>query len=231
MRRAATAPPPTGTGAGTGAGTPAAPREQQLPPLTSQTLKRAAGASLERWARRVSDAAAELTSDKNVWVSLASSLVSEWRAPLSVAWRADAELPAEAERGWLAPALSVLAYAVEVAAGGPATVQVWWWILSTYAGGTLLVFLLFHLLGSRNTLPFTSYVIGLSLVPLVVLEPLMTALETPLPGVVLAVKAAGVVWAARAASTFLVTSDTRAKVFLFMYPVLLLHVYMLNLRR
>ena len=226
MRRAATAPLPMSVGTA-----PTPTPTQALPPLTPQTIKRAAGASLERWARRVSDGVGELASDKNVWVSLARSLVREWSAPLSVAWRPDAELPAEAERGWLAPALSVLAYAVQVATGGAASVQVWWWILSTYAGGTLLVFLLFHLLGSPNSLSFTSYVVGLSLVPLVVLEPLMTALETPLPGLGYAVKAAGVVWAARAASTFLVTSDTRSKVFLFMYPVLLLHIYLLNLRR
>ena len=229
------------TGGGGAAGAPPQPAHAQaqaspappLPPLDAATLRRAAETSLDRWSRAASDAAADAASGRLVLLDVARDVAAQFYAVLSVAWRPEAtrERPGG---GALAPLASVAAYALVVVGGRRPAGIVAAWIASTFLGGSLVIFLLFRLLGSPNSLGTVARVVGLSLLPLTVLEPLMTLLETPLPVLGYAVKCVAVLWAARAASVFLVAAVPHAheaKALLLAYPVVLLHLYMLNLRR
>jgi hypothetical protein len=104
------------------------------------------------------------------------------------------------------------------------------WIISTYTTACFVMFFLFRLLGSINSLSEVASHLGFSVMPLIVLEPLISSLEEPLPGFAYVVKFIAAVWAARSASTALSSTDIRSKAFLYAYPCILYHTYMLNLR-
>ena len=222
---AAAAAATTSMAVASGSATAVAP---PLPPLDASSLRRSLEVSLDAWARSAGEAAEGVTSGRAVVLDAARDVLVQLLAALSVAWRPDATKH-RPKPSALSAAASVGLYAL--ACGRPPALAVVAWIVATYAAGSFLIFLLFRLLESPNSLTVVMHVIALSLVTLTVLEPLMTLLEGPLPILGYIVKTISVLWAARTASVFLITTNTSSKAFLFAYPCVLLHVYMLNLRR
>jgi hypothetical protein len=127
----------------------------------------------------------------------------------------------------IGPSLIVLSYSFTVCWG---QFYVLFWVFSTWLFGSLLIFLLFRLLGSSRDLLQVAASIGYASAPLVLLEPLMTVTEEPLPKISIGIKCIAVFWAARSASFALVQVNTEKKIFLFEFPLILFNVYWLSLR-
>ncbi|KAH9260221.1 hypothetical protein BASA81_001390 [Batrachochytrium salamandrivorans] len=125
------------------------------------------------------------------------------------------------------PALACSAYGVSVCFG---QIYVLPLVLATWAVGSLLVFLLFRMLGSSHDLARVASAVGCSTLPLLVLQPIVAITEDPLPWFSLGIKCLAVLLASRSASLVLVQPSTEKKLFLFELPLLLLYVYLLGYR-
>ena len=133
----------------------------------------------------------------------------------------------EPENNLLGSALGALIYSLIVFWG---QFYILLWVFATWFLGSLIVFLLFRLLGSSHDLLQVTNVIGYSIAPLIILEPLITLTEEPLPILSVVIQVIAVIWASRTASLTLVQANTEKKVFLFEYPLFLFNVYLLSFR-
>ena len=104
------------------------------------------------------------------------------------------------------------------------------WVFSTWLFGSAVIFLLFRLLGSLHTLREVTTSVGYAVIPLILMQPFMTATEGSHPVVSIVLKLFAVIWASRIASVALVEQQTEKKIFLFAVPLLLLNIYLLSLR-
>ena len=187
------------------------------------SLQRAFEISFERWAR-VFQVFKEVNCNKAFAAKRLTEVANRYAVGLGITLRG-ANTPKETTL--LGPALGALAYSFTVCWG---QFYVLFWVFSTWLLGSLIIFVLFRLLGSSHDLLEVTATIGYAIAPLVLLEPLMTLTEDPLPGLSLVVKIFGVAWATRCASTALVQPNTEKKIFLFACPLILFNVYLLSLR-
>ena len=124
-------------------------------------------------------------------------------------------------------ALLALAYSLAVCWG---QFYILFWVFATWVSGSVIIFLLFKLLGSSHDLAEVMSSIGYAIAPLTFFEPLMTLTEAPLPGLSLIIKIIAVVWSSRTASFALIQPSTERKTFLFACPLILYNVFLLSLR-
>ena len=87
-------------------------------------------------------------------------------------------------------------------------------------------------MSANSTLENVIVANAYSLAPLVVLEPLVTMTQEPLPGLAFCIKVVCVIWASRSASLALVSNDPahERKVLLFVLVLVLFFIYMVALR-
>lgn len=186
--------------------------------LDRATLVRACEVSLDRLGRtRVNPFSVQVVKSKFL------SLIRRFAYSLGVV----EEKPREMETTLYAPTLSILTYAMLICWG---QMYVIFWALATWIFGSLVLFLLFRLLGSSHDFINIAANVSYSTLPLTLLEPLMTLTEVPLPGLSFIIKCIAVLWASRSASVILVQQNTEKKVFLFEYPLILFNIYLLSLR-
>jgi len=104
------------------------------------------------------------------------------------------------------------------------------WIITLWVVGSLLVSVLYRLLGAQNSFSRTLGIIGYSLVPLVITA-LLLLLLGGVPGLALVLKLAGTFWAAYAAGSILTADapELERKRPLLIYPVFLLYWYFMSL--
>lgn len=127
----------------------------------------------------------------------------------------------------LGPMLSCLLYGLTLCWG---QIHILLFVFATWILGSLLVFLLFRLLGSSHDLWHVANAVGYSIAPLTVLSPVMSLTDEPLPWFSLLIKFIAVLFASRSASLVLVQPSTEKKIFLFELPLLLFYVYLLGYR-
>ncbi|XP_027032451.1 protein YIPF4 [Tachysurus fulvidraco] len=102
------------------------------------------------------------------------------------------------------------------------------WIITIWVFGSLTIFLLARVLGGEVSYGQVLGVIGYSLLPLIVIAPLLLftgAFEI----VSTLVKLCGVFWAAYSAASLLVSDEFKTKKPLLIYPIFLLYIYFLSL--
>ncbi|KNC49546.1 YIPF4 protein [Thecamonas trahens ATCC 50062] len=125
------------------------------------------------------------------------------------------------------PFFVVLAYALLSLWGNMAVLS---WILTIWAVGSGLIFLIARSLGGNVSYGQVLGVVGYSLIPLIVMvaaEPLLHAAGGESAFVL--GRAFAVVWAAYSAGSLLVTEELMRRRFLVMYPIFLLYVYFVSL--
>lgn len=123
------------------------------------------------------------------------------------------------------PLFVVLAYALISVYGQFRVVS---WIVTIWVFGSLLIFVLARVLGGEVSFSQTLGVIGYSLLPLVIVAPLVSAIYS-LPWVSFCVKAVGVLWSTYSAGSLLAREELRHKKPLLLYPTFLLYVYFFSL--
>ncbi|XP_072292932.1 protein YIPF4 [Eucyclogobius newberryi] len=102
------------------------------------------------------------------------------------------------------------------------------WIITIWIFGSLIIFLLARVLGGEVSFGQVLGVIGYSLLPLIVIAPLLLFIgRIELLSIV--IKLLGVFWAAYSAASLLVGDELKTKKPLLIYPIFLLYIYFLSL--
>ncbi|KAJ0067098.1 hypothetical protein NL108_012492 [Boleophthalmus pectinirostris] len=102
------------------------------------------------------------------------------------------------------------------------------WIITIWIFGSLIIFLLARVLGGEVSFGQVLGVIGYSLLPLIVIAPLLLFIGGfELLSIV--IKLFGVFWAAYSAASLLVGDEFKTKKPLLIYPIFLLYIYFLSL--
>ncbi|XP_032803627.1 protein YIPF4 [Petromyzon marinus] len=102
------------------------------------------------------------------------------------------------------------------------------WIITIWIFGSLTIFLLARVLGGEVSYGQVLGVIGYSLLPLVVIVPMLLVV-TSFDFLSVLVKLFGVFWSAYSAASLLVGDEFKAKKPLLIYPIFLLYIYFLSL--
>uniref|UniRef100_A0AAX7TYV5 Protein YIPF n=1 Tax=Astatotilapia calliptera TaxID=8154 RepID=A0AAX7TYV5_ASTCA len=102
------------------------------------------------------------------------------------------------------------------------------WIITIWIFGSLTIFLLARVLGGEVSYGQVLGVIGYSLLPLIVIAPLLLVIGG-FEVVSTLVKLFGVFWAAYSAASLLVGDEFKTKKPLLIYPIFLLYIYFLSL--
>uniref|UniRef100_A0A8C4R5N7 Protein YIPF n=1 Tax=Eptatretus burgeri TaxID=7764 RepID=A0A8C4R5N7_EPTBU len=102
------------------------------------------------------------------------------------------------------------------------------WIITIWLFGSLTIFLLARVLGGEVTYGQVVGVIGYSLLPLIVIVPILLIADS-FEVVTVLVKLFGVFWSAYSAASLLVATEFKAKKPLLIYPIFLLYIYFLSL--
>ncbi|XP_054653592.1 protein YIPF4 isoform X2 [Dunckerocampus dactyliophorus] len=95
------------------------------------------------------------------------------------------------------------------------------WIITIWIFGSLTIFLLARVLGGEVSYGQVLGVIGYSLLPLIVIAPLLLVIG--------GFELSGVFWAAYSAASLLVGDEFKSKKPLLIYPIFLLYIYFLSL--
>ncbi|KAA8584155.1 hypothetical protein FQN60_015363 [Etheostoma spectabile] len=110
---------------------------------------------------------------------------------------------------------------------GPLAVVVSW-IITIWIFGSTTIFLLARVLGGEVSFGQVLGVIGYSLLPLIVIAPLLLVIGG-FEVVSTLIKLFGVFWAAYSAASLLVGDEFKTKKPLLIYPIFLLYIYFLSL--
>lgn len=102
------------------------------------------------------------------------------------------------------------------------------WIITIWIIGSLTIFLLARVLGGEVAYGQVLGVIGYSLLPLIVIAPLLLVVHS-FEIVSTVVQLFGVFWAAYSAASLLVGEEFKTKKPLLIYPIFLLYIYFLSL--
>lgn len=102
------------------------------------------------------------------------------------------------------------------------------WIITIWIFGSLIIFLLARVLGGEVSYGQVLGVIGYSLLPLIVIAPLLLFIGG-LELLSMVIKLLGVFWAAYSAASLLVGDEFKTKKPLLIYPIFLLYIYFLSL--
>ncbi|XP_073337797.1 protein YIPF4 isoform X1 [Pagrus major] len=102
------------------------------------------------------------------------------------------------------------------------------WIITIWIFGSLTIFLLARVLGGEVSFGQVLGVIGYSLLPLIVIAPLLLVIGG-FEVVSTLIKLFGVFWAAYSAASLLVGDEFKTKKPLLIYPIFLLYIYFLSL--
>uniref|UniRef100_A0AAY4F025 Protein YIPF n=1 Tax=Denticeps clupeoides TaxID=299321 RepID=A0AAY4F025_9TELE len=102
------------------------------------------------------------------------------------------------------------------------------WIITIWIFGSLTIFLLARVLGGEVSYGQVLGVIGYSLLPLIVIAPLLLVIRG-FDMVSTLIKLFGVFWAAYSAASLLVGDEFKTKKPLLIYPIFLLYIYFLSL--
>jgi len=102
------------------------------------------------------------------------------------------------------------------------------WIITIWIFGSLTIFLLARVLGGEVSYGQVLGVIGYSLLPLIVIAPLLLVIGG-FDIVSTLIKLFGVFWAAYSAASLLVGDEFKTKKPLLIYPIFLLYIYFLSL--
>ncbi|KAM8738669.1 protein YIPF4 isoform X1 [Acanthopagrus latus] len=102
------------------------------------------------------------------------------------------------------------------------------WIITIWIFGSLMIFLLARVLGGEVSFGQVLGVIGYSLLPLIVIAPLLLVIGG-FDVVSTLIKLFGVFWAAYSAASLLVGDEFKTKKPLLIYPIFLLYIYFLSL--
>ncbi|XP_028325080.1 protein YIPF4 [Gouania willdenowi] len=102
------------------------------------------------------------------------------------------------------------------------------WIITIWIFGSLTIFLLARVLGGEVSYGQVLGVIGYSLLPLIVISPLLLVIGG-FQLVSTLIKLCGVFWAAYSAASLLVGDEFKTKKPLLIYPIFLLYIYFLSL--
>ncbi|KAF3842541.1 hypothetical protein F7725_024492 [Dissostichus mawsoni] len=102
------------------------------------------------------------------------------------------------------------------------------WIITIWIFGSLTIFLLARVLGGEVSFGQVLGVIGYSLLPLIVIAPLLLVIGG-FEMVSTLIKLFGVFWAAYSAASLLVGDEFKTKKPLLIYPIFLLYIYFLSL--
>ncbi|KAK1171709.1 protein YIPF4 [Huso huso] len=102
------------------------------------------------------------------------------------------------------------------------------WIITIWIFGSLTIFLLARVLGGEVSYGQVLGVIGYSLLPLIVIAPLLLVIGG-FEVVSTLIKLFGVFWAAYSAASLLVGDEFKTKKPLLIYPIFLLYIYFLSL--
>uniref|UniRef100_A0A673BEJ9 Protein YIPF n=1 Tax=Sphaeramia orbicularis TaxID=375764 RepID=A0A673BEJ9_9TELE len=100
------------------------------------------------------------------------------------------------------------------------------WIITIWIFGSLTIFLLARVLGGEVSYGQVLGVIGYSLLPLIVIAPLLLFIGAAVSFVF---QLFGVFWAAYSAASLLVGDEFKTKKPLLIYPIFLLYIYFLSL--
>jgi len=103
-------------------------------------------------------------------------------------------------------------------------------VLVTWLTGSFIVFLVFRMLASTNSLENVIVATAYSLAPLIVLEPIASMTSGPLPGLSVFVKLVSVLWGSRSAALSLVAEKHEGKMLLFLLPLVLFNVFLISLQ-
>ncbi|KFP60254.1 Protein YIPF4, partial [Cariama cristata] len=102
------------------------------------------------------------------------------------------------------------------------------WIITIWIFGSLTIFLLARVLGGEVAYGQVLGVIGYSLLPLIVIAPVLLVVGS-FEVVSTIIKLFGVFWAAYSAASLLVGEEFKTKKPLLIYPIFLLYIYFLSL--
>nr|XP_009932709.1 PREDICTED: protein YIPF4 [Opisthocomus hoazin] len=102
------------------------------------------------------------------------------------------------------------------------------WIITIWIFGSLTIFLLARVLGGEVAYGQVLGVIGYSLLPLIVIAPVLLVVGS-FDVVSTLIKLFGVFWAAYSAASLLVGEEFKTKKPLLIYPIFLLYIYFLSL--
>ncbi|KAM6459053.1 protein YIPF4 [Liasis olivaceus] len=102
------------------------------------------------------------------------------------------------------------------------------WIITIWIFGSLTIFLLARVLGGEVAYGQVLGVIGYSLLPLIVIAPVLLVVGS-FEIVSTLIKLFGVFWAAYSAASLLVGEEFKTKKPLLIYPIFLLYIYFLSL--
>ncbi|XP_034370476.1 protein YIPF4 [Arvicanthis niloticus] len=102
------------------------------------------------------------------------------------------------------------------------------WIITIWIFGSLTIFLLARVLGGEVAYGQVLGVIGYSLLPLIVIAPILLMVGS-FEMVSTLIKLFGVFWAAYSAASLLVGEEFKTKKPLLIYPIFLLYIYFLSL--
>uniref|UniRef100_A0A7N8XYW0 Protein YIPF n=1 Tax=Mastacembelus armatus TaxID=205130 RepID=A0A7N8XYW0_9TELE len=102
------------------------------------------------------------------------------------------------------------------------------WIITIWIFGSLTIFLLARVLGGEVSYGQVLGVIGYSLLPLIVIAPVLLVIGG-FDVVSTLIKLFGVFWAAYSAASLLVGDEFKTKKPLLIYPIFLLYIYFLSL--
>ncbi|ELK14114.1 Protein YIPF4 [Pteropus alecto] len=102
------------------------------------------------------------------------------------------------------------------------------WIITIWIFGSLTIFLLARVLGGEVAYGQVLGVIGYSLLPLIVIAPILLVVGS-FEVVSTLIKLFGVFWAAYSAASLLVGEEFKTKKPLLIYPIFLLYIYFLSL--
>ncbi|XP_061914974.1 protein YIPF4 isoform X1 [Entelurus aequoreus] len=102
------------------------------------------------------------------------------------------------------------------------------WIITIWIFGSLTIFLLARVLGGEVSYGQVLGVIGYSLLPLIVVAPLLVVIGS-FQLISTLTKLFGVFWAAYSAASLLVGDEFKTKKPLLIYPIFLLYIYFLSL--
>ncbi|XP_026852628.1 protein YIPF4 [Electrophorus electricus] len=102
------------------------------------------------------------------------------------------------------------------------------WIITIWIFGALTIFLLARVLGGEVSYGQVLGVIGYSLIPLIVIAPVLL-ITGSFDVVSTLIKLFGVFWAAYSAASLLVGDEFKTKKPLLIYPIFLLYIYFLSL--
>uniref|UniRef100_A0A8D1VPZ9 Protein YIPF n=1 Tax=Sus scrofa TaxID=9823 RepID=A0A8D1VPZ9_PIG len=102
------------------------------------------------------------------------------------------------------------------------------WIITIWIFGSLTIFLLARVLGGEVAYGQVLGVIGYSLLPLIVIAPILLVVGS-FELVSTLIKLFGVFWAAYSAASLLVGEEFKTKKPLLIYPIFLLYIYFLSL--